>query len=71
MSVHDKKIDLTTCPHCGKNDQKWIPDSLAQHCSCGFVRVETSTGWKPGASIQKWLNDTYLKDWKIPDLHKK
>jgi signal transduction protein with GAF and PtsI domain len=50
--------DLTNCPRCGKNNWKWIPDSLAQHCECGFVRVQRMDGsWEPGASIQEWAAD--------------
>jgi hypothetical protein len=63
------KEDLTKCPHCGKEEWFPIPDSLAQSCSCGFVRVGFDGEWERGASIQEWLNDTYLKDNPIPNPH--
>lgn len=73
VTVEPKLEDLTFCPTCGKSNWKWIPDSLAQHCSCGFVRIEIDeykNQWKRGASIQEWLNDTYAKDSPIPNPHK-
>ena len=56
---------------CGKNDYFHMPDSLAWACKgCGRVIVGTSsTGFKKGASIQKWLNDTHpeIPPMKDPD----
>tara|TARA_Y100000310_G_C20641622_1_gene794278 strand:- start:1055 stop:1300 length:246 start_codon:yes stop_codon:yes gene_type:complete len=58
------------CPRC-KKVVKWIyiPDSLASTCkrNCGYVRVNNMDGtYSPGASMQKWINDTYGKD--LPDI---
>lgn len=52
--------DVVRCPACGKDEWKWIPDSLAQYCPCGFVRVQEMDGsWKKGASLQEWAADVY------------
>lgn len=46
------------CPRCGENKWRWIPDSLAQSCVCGAVRVEEDNGmFSPGISLQQWLKD--------------
>lgn len=46
------------CPQCGKFSWTWIPDSLAQSCKCGYVRVYDDDGmWSAGASLQEWLKD--------------
>jgi hypothetical protein len=50
---------IETCPNCGSSDWKSIPDSLAEYCVCGFVRVQTGDGHLPGYTIQKWLRDVY------------
>jgi hypothetical protein len=52
-----KKI-VETCPKCGMSDWTNIPESLAQFCSCGYVRVRKDAGgWEEGVSIQQWLRD--------------
>ena len=46
------------CPKCGKNDWTRIPQSLAEFCSCGEVRVLEDDGtYSRGASMQEWMND--------------
>lgn len=63
--------DLTSCPHCKKTEWTPIPDSLAECCSCGFVRVGEDGNYTRGASIQKWLNDTVFKDIPIDNPHER
>jgi hypothetical protein len=49
---------LVVCPRCGKNEWKPIPDSLAEYCPCGEVRVESDNGtYSRGASLQEWAAD--------------
>jgi len=75
MSEYKNMPADSPCPHCGKKDWKRIPDSLAQACTCGFVRVEDSSGdtFSQGASIQQWLNETCLRGsgTPLPDPHKR
>ncbi len=49
-----------TCPACGNNEWTWIPDSLAQFCKCGFVRVlDCNDKWIKGESLQQWAADIH------------
>lgn len=47
------------CKECGSDQWAWIPDSLAQRCQCGAVRVQEDDGsWSVGhPSIQEWVRD--------------
>lgn len=49
------------CPTCGQNKWNHIPDSLADACECGYVRVFSLSDekHKQGASVQEWLHDVY------------
>jgi hypothetical protein len=60
--------EFEKCPTCGKNEWKPIPDSLAEHCSCGFVRISLlghKKKYEAGDSLQKWVKDIY--DIDVPD----
>jgi hypothetical protein len=65
------RIDI--CPKCGGTEWTFIPDSLASHCKCGFVRVmDGEGGHEEGASIQQWLKDVYGRvDGNIIDINEK
>lgn len=48
------------CPTCGGTEWTPIPDSLAEYCQCGFVRVLSFTDHdecEPGATLQQWAAD--------------
>lgn len=61
-------METPTC-ECGQNNWFFIPDSLAMACEgCGRVKIRTGEGYRDGASIQKWLNDTVFKDSDLPPL---
>jgi hypothetical protein len=50
---------LETCPSCGGTKWEPIPDSLAQYCKCGFVRVGSHGEYEKGASLQEWAEDQH------------
>jgi hypothetical protein len=58
-----EKPDLTKCPKCGGEKWTWIPDSLAQYCACGFVRIADGSGhdgtYSEGTSLREWAADLY------------
>lgn len=49
---------MVRCPRCGKSEWRHIPDSLADSCPCGFVRVYEGDGlFSAGTTIQEWAAD--------------
>jgi len=58
------------CKKCGKNHWQPIPDSLAEYCSCGAVRILESDGsYSDGPSLQKWAEDISAMVLKHPKMN--
>lgn len=55
-------MTIRPCDKCGKNNWTPIPDSLALHCECGEVIVQSGQldgTYERGASLQEWAKDLY------------